>query len=315
MTRPRSPKAASSRSAARAHTRARGHVAAVIEVVGPGDVLAVPAVDRVEQAELAQPPGAVLGETGNDPAEWARSESASTSSRMPSRWAMWLCVSIMSTLSRKSPSKPLARISRGDLVGQDPPQAGLRDVGEPFVLPVGPGAEAVALDLRIPGAPLLDRADAEIGEHGRALRSQRRDLIGGRQLAVDNDEVVDAEPLGDLVRPAGEVAVADREGEAGGRLRVAGVLPARPLPAPTAIAARPMADILRTLMRVFLTGGTGFIGGHVARKLRERGDDVRALVRSPREGRGARGARLRGGRGRPLRRGRDRCVASRAATR
>lgn len=33
-------------------------------------------------------------------------------------------------------------------------------------------------------------------------------------------------------------------------------------------------------MRVFLTGGTGFIGGHVARKLRERGDEVRALVRS-----------------------------------
>src|SRR3954447_5342094 len=34
-------------------------------------------------------------------------------------------------------------------------------------------------------------------------------------------------------------------------------------------------------MRVFVTGGTGFIGGHVARKLRDRGDDVRALVRNP----------------------------------
>jgi nucleoside-diphosphate-sugar epimerase len=34
-------------------------------------------------------------------------------------------------------------------------------------------------------------------------------------------------------------------------------------------------------VRVFLTGGTGFIGGHVARRLRERGDDVVALVRSP----------------------------------
>jgi nucleoside-diphosphate-sugar epimerase len=37
-------------------------------------------------------------------------------------------------------------------------------------------------------------------------------------------------------------------------------------------------------MRVFLTGGTGFIGGHVARKLRERGDEVVALVRSETKG-------------------------------
>ena len=37
-------------------------------------------------------------------------------------------------------------------------------------------------------------------------------------------------------------------------------------------------------MKVFLTGGTGFIGGHVARRLRERGDDVRALARNPDKG-------------------------------
>ena len=34
-------------------------------------------------------------------------------------------------------------------------------------------------------------------------------------------------------------------------------------------------------MKVFLTGGTGFIGGEVARQLRRRGDEVVALVRSP----------------------------------
>ena len=34
-------------------------------------------------------------------------------------------------------------------------------------------------------------------------------------------------------------------------------------------------------MKAFLTGATGFIGGRLARKLRERGDEVVALVRSP----------------------------------
>jgi dihydroflavonol-4-reductase len=37
-------------------------------------------------------------------------------------------------------------------------------------------------------------------------------------------------------------------------------------------------------MKIFLTGATGFIGGHVARKLRERDDEVVALVRSPEKG-------------------------------
>ncbi|MCU1588061.1 MAG: hypothetical protein JWN31_1554 [Frankiales bacterium] len=34
-------------------------------------------------------------------------------------------------------------------------------------------------------------------------------------------------------------------------------------------------------MRIFLTGGTGFIGGEIARRLRDRGDDVVVLVRTP----------------------------------
>jgi nucleoside-diphosphate-sugar epimerase len=34
-------------------------------------------------------------------------------------------------------------------------------------------------------------------------------------------------------------------------------------------------------VRAFVTGGTGFIGGHLARRLRERGDEVIALVRTP----------------------------------
>ncbi len=37
-------------------------------------------------------------------------------------------------------------------------------------------------------------------------------------------------------------------------------------------------------MKVFVTGGTGFIGGAVVRQLRARGDDVVALVRNPSKG-------------------------------
>ena len=37
-------------------------------------------------------------------------------------------------------------------------------------------------------------------------------------------------------------------------------------------------------MKVFVTGGTGFIGGEVVRQLRARGDEVACLVRTPEKG-------------------------------
>jgi uncharacterized protein YbjT (DUF2867 family) len=35
-------------------------------------------------------------------------------------------------------------------------------------------------------------------------------------------------------------------------------------------------------MRYLVTGATGFVGGHIVDRLRDRGDAVRALVRQPR---------------------------------
>lgn len=42
-------------------------------------------------------------------------------------------------------------------------------------------------------------------------------------------------------------------------------------------------------MKVFVTGGTGFIGGEVVRQLRARGDEVVCLIRNPEKGRKAAG--------------------------
>ncbi len=50
-------------------------------------------------------------------------------------------------------------------------------------------------------------------------------------------------------------------------------------------------------MKVFVTGGTGFIGGEVVRQLRGRGDDVVCLVRNPEKGKAvaALGCEIAGG--------------------
>ena len=67
--------------------------------------------------------------------------------------------------------------------------ARLRRVGEPLVLPVLPGREAVGLQPLVPAPPLLDRPDAQVGEHVGALGLDRGDVGGLRLLAVDDDEV------------------------------------------------------------------------------------------------------------------------------
>ena len=53
-------------------------------------------------------------------------------------------------------------------------------------------------------------------------------------------------------------------------------------------------------MRIFVTGGTGFIGGRVVRRLRERGDEVVALGALAEKAAELRGAGVRVGRGRSL---------------
>ena len=56
----------------------------------------------------------------------------------------------------------------------------------------------------------------------------------------------------------------------------------------------------RRPMRVLVTGGAGFIGSAVVRRLRARGDEVVAVVRDPDRARGPQGPRLRAAPKRPL---------------
>src|SRR3954451_7789373 len=67
------------------------------------------------------------------------------------------------------------------------------------------------------------------------------------------------------------------------RLRAPRMLPVVELSTQADCKRRPSADrVVR--VKVFVTGGTGFIGGEVVRQLRDRGDDVVALVRSREKG-------------------------------
>src|SRR5215213_375082 len=70
---------------------------------------------------------------------------------------------------------------------------------------------------------------------------------------------------------------------ASARWRALRLLPLVELSTQADCKRRPSADrVVR--VKVFVTGGTGFIGGEVVRQLRDRGDDVVALVRSPEKG-------------------------------
>src|SRR5262249_50227117 len=57
--------------------------------------------------------------------------------------------------------------------------------------------------------------------------------------------------------------------------------PLRQGPGEAQLAGRPAIAIGLAPMKVFVTGATGFIGGEIARQLRQRGDEVVCLVRSP----------------------------------
>src|SRR4051794_7686411 len=64
--------------------------------------------------------------------------------------------------------------------------------------------------------------------------------------------------------------------------RVSAVRPLRPLSMRLSVGRAGLANVLP--VKAFVTGGTGFIGERLVQRLRDRGDDVVALVRSREKG-------------------------------